>query len=290
MPIVASRGGLCCLPCSMLQDNDHRVISLNDTDALDFELVEFRPKRRLRVVHILPWAYRKPNNARPLQKAASHSSPEDSGVSSSSSHSWMKNTTNEGEHPGNIWLYYERPLNYDAKLFRKMISPASLEKFAHDLSHRIIDQACQHAVCISDIITGIVPPQRSNKSADTKKLDTLTETGETVENETVNLPGAYAETEKPNSKKTWKNFVKNPFLIFIHDIGYSADIWKAQATYFSSIGYEILAIDLIGHGLSCVPLESSMYSFQEVTKDVVAVIDSYCLRSQHCVVIAHGYG
>ena len=77
-------------------------------------------------------------------------------------------------------------------------------------------------------------------------------------------------------------------LFFFHGVGGSSDIWKPQLNYFSNLGYEIVAPDLIGHGLSCAPRNKSAYHFDEILTDLAAVFDKYCKKKN--VIIAHSYG
>ncbi|XP_041365904.1 uncharacterized protein LOC121380927, partial [Gigantopelta aegis] len=82
--------------------------------------------------------------------------------------------------------------------------------------------------------------------------------------------------------------IQDLVLFFLHGVGGSSDIWKPQLNYFSSLGYEIVAPDLIGHGLSSAPRNQSAYHFDEILADLTAVFDKNCNRKN--VIIAHSYG
>ena len=77
-------------------------------------------------------------------------------------------------------------------------------------------------------------------------------------------------------------------IFFIHGVGGSANVWKSQIDYFGAAGYEVIAPDLIGHGLSGAPRETDAYSFREILLDMFMIFDLYCKRRN--VVIAHSYG
>lgn len=77
-------------------------------------------------------------------------------------------------------------------------------------------------------------------------------------------------------------------LFFIHGVGGSSDIWKPQMKYFANLGYEIICPDMIGHGLSCAPNDRKCYHFREILRDMEAMFDVYCKRSN--VIIGHSYG
>jgi pimeloyl-ACP methyl ester carboxylesterase len=77
-------------------------------------------------------------------------------------------------------------------------------------------------------------------------------------------------------------------LFFIHGVGGSSDIWKPQMNYFANLGYEIVCPDMVGHGFSCAPNERKSYHFREILRDMEAMFDLYCKRSN--VLIGHSYG
>lgn len=57
---------------------------------------------------------------------------------------------------------------------------------------------------------------------------------------------------------------------------------------FSEKGYEIIAIDLIGHGLSNSPSEFTNYQFLEMALDVLLVFDIFAKNDN--IVVGHSYG
>ncbi|KAL3867245.1 hypothetical protein ACJMK2_044461 [Sinanodonta woodiana] len=77
-------------------------------------------------------------------------------------------------------------------------------------------------------------------------------------------------------------------LFFIHGVGGSSEVWRAQLEFFMKFDVEIIAPDLIGHGDSCTPYIPEAYHFQEICADLEEIFDRYCKRQN--VVIAHSYG
>ena len=77
-------------------------------------------------------------------------------------------------------------------------------------------------------------------------------------------------------------------LFFIHGVGGSSDIWRGQTEYFAQLGYEVIAPDLIGHGLSCTPQNKKAYHFREIAADMEEIFDTYCKRRN--VLVGHSYG
>ncbi|KAK3601462.1 hypothetical protein CHS0354_033597 [Potamilus streckersoni] len=77
-------------------------------------------------------------------------------------------------------------------------------------------------------------------------------------------------------------------LFFIHGVGGSSEVWRAQLDFFTKFDVEIIAPDLIGHGDSCAPYKPEAYHFQEICTDLEEIFDRYCKRQN--VIIAHSYG
>lgn len=81
---------------------------------------------------------------------------------------------------------------------------------------------------------------------------------------------------------------KDVTLFFIHGVGGSADVWNFQLDFFTSLGLEVIAPDLLGHGFSSCPDRAKDYFFNEILADLEAVFDKYCKRQN--IIIAHSYG
>ena len=79
-----------------------------------------------------------------------------------------------------------------------------------------------------------------------------------------------------------------PLLFYIHGVGGSSKLWLPSIEYFYSQGYEIVALDLLGHGESSAPDEPTSYEFLEMALDVLLIFDMFC-RSTN-IVIGHSYG
>ena len=76
-------------------------------------------------------------------------------------------------------------------------------------------------------------------------------------------------------------------------VGGSADSWQNQLTYFSGLGYEVVAPDLLGHGFSSTPDKVKCYTFAKLFRDVLTVFDHFCVaggRPNSTVIIGHSYG
>jgi pimeloyl-ACP methyl ester carboxylesterase len=71
-------------------------------------------------------------------------------------------------------------------------------------------------------------------------------------------------------------------LLFVH--GYTGDItdWKYQVAEFSP-GYRVLVLDLRGHGRSEAPADRSVYTVEEMARDVEAVAEAAGFEKYHLV-------
>ncbi|CAF0766061.1 unnamed protein product [Brachionus calyciflorus] len=98
-------------------------------------------------------------------------------------------------------------------------------------------------------------------------------------------------------KITYKNYLSTkakqekkilPLLFFIHGVGGSSVTWKHQLKFFGDLGFEIIALDLIGHGKSTKSKDKNDYTFGEICTHVLKIFDIYAKNEN--VIIAHSYG
>lgn len=84
--------------------------------------------------------------------------------------------------------------------------------------------------------------------------------------------------------------VTKPLLYFIHGAGESSESWKKIMHHFTSLNYEVLALDLLGHGFSHTSKLERCYTFKRLLADVTNVFDAHVSTGRKCVLIGHGYG
>ncbi|XP_060038343.1 protein ABHD8 [Erinaceus europaeus] len=77
-------------------------------------------------------------------------------------------------------------------------------------------------------------------------------------------------------------------LFFIHGVGGSLAIWKEQLDFFVSLGYEVVAPDLAGHGASSAPKVAAAYTFYALAEDMRAIFKRYAKKRN--VLVGHSYG
>ncbi|KAM9832684.1 protein ABHD8 [Neosynchiropus ocellatus] len=77
-------------------------------------------------------------------------------------------------------------------------------------------------------------------------------------------------------------------LFFIHGVGGSLDIWGNQMDFFSRLGYEVIALDLAGHGASSAPHIAAAYTFYALAEDIRLIFRRYARKRN--ILIGHSYG
>ncbi|XP_034036729.1 protein ABHD8 [Thalassophryne amazonica] len=77
-------------------------------------------------------------------------------------------------------------------------------------------------------------------------------------------------------------------LFFIHGVGGSLDIWESQFDFFSRLGYEVIATDLVGHGASSTPQIPAAYTFYALAEDMRLIFKRYARKRN--ILIGHSYG
>ena len=83
---------------------------------------------------------------------------------------------------------------------------------------------------------------------------------------------------KNNSKK---------WITFIHGAGGSSSIWFNQVRFFKSY-FNVLLIDLRGHGKSPTSNEGTVYTFDGIINDLIEVLDYNKIKKSHFVGISLG--
>lgn len=82
-----------------------------------------------------------------------------------------------------------------------------------------------------------------------------------------------------NNSKKW--------ITFIHGAGGSSSIWFNQVRFFKSY-FNVLLIDLRGHGKSAASPEGTQYTFDKIIEDLIQVLDHNKINKSHFVGISLG--
>jgi pimeloyl-ACP methyl ester carboxylesterase len=87
-----------------------------------------------------------------------------------------------------------------------------------------------------------------------------------------------------------------PTLLFLHGFPSTSHDWRFQIPHFRSLGYGILAPDLLGYGGTDKPTDVRCYLGSEMSKEIIAILDHEGLGPQDAkgsggvVAIAHDWG
>ncbi|MGV3001521.1 alpha/beta fold hydrolase [Vibrio sp. E150_018] len=90
--------------------------------------------------------------------------------------------------------------------------------------------------------------------------------------------------------KTYLHPTSQEWVVFIHGAGGSSSLWFKQIKDYRQY-YNLLLIDLRGHGRSNQLLKdiiSKHYSFQDVTIDILNVLEHLNIKKAHCVGMSLG--
>ncbi|MDB2328319.1 alpha/beta hydrolase, partial [Flavobacteriaceae bacterium] len=82
-----------------------------------------------------------------------------------------------------------------------------------------------------------------------------------------------------NNSKQW--------ITFVHGAGGNSSIWFNQVRFFKAY-FNILLIDLRGHGKSEPSSEELEYSFDLIIQDIIEVLDQNQIKKSHFVGISLG--
>lgn len=66
---------------------------------------------------------------------------------------------------------------------------------------------------------------------------------------------------------------EKPYILFLHGFPSSSYDWRHQISFFSKLGYGIIAPDLLGYGATDKPKESESYKLKSIAQDVVSILD-----------------
>ncbi|WP_068868198.1 alpha/beta fold hydrolase [Prosthecochloris sp. CIB 2401] len=78
-----------------------------------------------------------------------------------------------------------------------------------------------------------------------------------------------------------------PWVCFVHGAGGSSSIWYMQLKDFSQ-HYNVLMIDLRGHGKSKSMPALNNYNFEDITRDIIEVLDHLRIEKAHFIGISLG--
>ena len=85
-------------------------------------------------------------------------------------------------------------------------------------------------------------------------------------------------------------YFQKPLLLLIHGAGSNCEVWRNLIGRLVQSGYECVAPDLLGHGLSSAPDTARLYSFHSYLQDLLFIFDKFVSEGRSAVILGHGYG
>ena len=79
-----------------------------------------------------------------------------------------------------------------------------------------------------------------------------------------------------------------PTILFLHGFPSTRQDWAHQVTYFTSLGYGIIAPDLLGYGDSDRPTNLEQYNLKNISAHLDEIISSEGVKS--VIAVAHDWG
>jgi len=79
-----------------------------------------------------------------------------------------------------------------------------------------------------------------------------------------------------------------PLLIFVHGWPELSHSWRHQLPVFAALGFRAVAPDMRGYGRSTVHLQRSAYSLEEITADMIELLDG--LGRSKAIWVGHDWG
>jgi soluble epoxide hydrolase/lipid-phosphate phosphatase len=67
---------------------------------------------------------------------------------------------------------------------------------------------------------------------------------------------------------------QKPYILFLHGFPSSSYDWRHQISYFSKLGYGIIAPDLLGYGGTDKPEMLEVYRMKKMSEEVVGILDA----------------
>lgn len=109
----------------------------------------------------------------------------------------------------------------------------------------------------------------------------------------IAFPDHYKTFKAPSSSTSY-SYVRippsssKPDILFLHGFPSSSYDWRHQISHFSSLGYGVLAPDLLGYGGTDKPSDPASYRGKKMATEVIEILDHEKLDKVHGV--GHDFG
>jgi soluble epoxide hydrolase / lipid-phosphate phosphatase len=64
-----------------------------------------------------------------------------------------------------------------------------------------------------------------------------------------------------------------PYLLFLHGFPSTSNDWRRQIPFFKSLGYGLIAPDMLGYGGTSIPTDPMEYRGSLMAKDLIELLD-----------------
>ncbi|KAA8564741.1 hypothetical protein EYC84_011632 [Monilinia fructicola] len=83
----------------------------------------------------------------------------------------------------------------------------------------------------------------------------------------------------------------NPYILFLHGFPSSSHDWYHQIIYLSTLGYGIIAPDLLGYGGTSKPLSMHLYKLKDMASDLHEILSLHSISASHKAIgVGHDWG
>ncbi|MBA2678909.1 MAG: alpha/beta fold hydrolase, partial [Ktedonobacteraceae bacterium] len=81
-----------------------------------------------------------------------------------------------------------------------------------------------------------------------------------------------------------------PTLVLLHGFTGSVESWGALLDTFADMGFQVIALDMLGHGQSSAPTDPERYSIEHCRQDVLAALQSLGVAPQQAILLGYSMG
>ncbi len=81
-----------------------------------------------------------------------------------------------------------------------------------------------------------------------------------------------------------------PTLVLLHGFTGSAAGWGSHLDTFATYGWRVIALDMLGHGLSDAPEDSQRYAMEHCQRDILAVLEMLRVHKGEAILLGYSMG
>jgi 2-succinyl-6-hydroxy-2,4-cyclohexadiene-1-carboxylate synthase len=84
--------------------------------------------------------------------------------------------------------------------------------------------------------------------------------------------------------------LEQPVIVFIHGFTGAIGSWDALLEAYAQRGSHVIALDMLGHGLSDAPEDPQRYAMEHCRQDVIAVLQKLQIASGRAILVGYSMG